>query len=329
MKTIGEIKILDSLRGAAALSVCLYHFVCTTTGYVTNEYVLSFFGFGKHGVQMFFVISGFIIPWSMAQAGYQLKNLPKFLGKRLIRLEPPYMVALFLAIIILAVRARILGPDSNLQGLSFPRIALHFGYLIPFFQEYKWVNQVFWTLAVEFQYYFVIALIFPVFNLKGIGFRLTLYFVALAAMFFSSSAFLPYWAPLFLLGIVLFYYKSEKIKAAEYWLVTSLVLCFGLFRYEFGDVLFSGIAVFVIAFYANVNLKFGDFFGKISYSLYLIHPIVGATAINLLSHRFTEPYQKVLVIILGLLISIAGAFVMYYFIERPSKNFSRKISYTK
>lgn len=329
MKTTEEIKVLNSLRAIAALSVCMYHYICTTTNYVSNEFALGLFGFGKHGVQMFFVISGFIIPWSMAQAGYQLKYWPKFLAKRFLRLEPPYIVALVMAIIILAVRTRILGPDSNLQALSVPRIALHFGYLIPFFSEYKWVNQVFWTLAVEFQYYFVIALIFPVFNLKSIWFRIGIYAAAVLAAFCSSSAFLPYWAPLFLLGILLFYYKSGKIKGMEYWLVTASLLCFGLFRYEFGDVLFSGIAVFVIAFFANVELMFGEFFGKISYSLYLIHPIVGATAINLLSHRFTETYQKIIVIVFGLAISIGGAFVMYYFIERPSKNWSRKISYSK
>ena len=56
-----KINVLDSLRAFTTLSVCLYHFVCTTTGYVTNRWILDIFSVGKFGCGLlFFVISGFV-----------------------------------------------------------------------------------------------------------------------------------------------------------------------------------------------------------------------------------------------------------------------------
>ena len=53
-----HIEVINSLRGLAALAVCVYHFVCTTIGYVTNDQILDIFHFGSKGVQVFFIISG-------------------------------------------------------------------------------------------------------------------------------------------------------------------------------------------------------------------------------------------------------------------------------
>jgi len=97
-KSKNNIVVLDSLRAFAALSVCLFHFVCTTTGYITTDWILNLFDIGKYGVQLFFVISGFVIPWSMYAAGFQLKNLFSFLFKRLARLEPPYVFSVLIAL---------------------------------------------------------------------------------------------------------------------------------------------------------------------------------------------------------------------------------------
>src|SRR5882762_3693640 len=149
--TNNNIQILNSLRAFAALSVCLYHFICTTTGFISNEIILNFFSNGKYGVQMFFVISGFVIPWAMYNAKYYLKNIFQFIIKRLSRLEPPYIISIILAILFIIARQNIL--HNNDVDFSFTQLALHFGYLIPFFKHYNWLNQVYWTLAIEFQYY--------------------------------------------------------------------------------------------------------------------------------------------------------------------------------
>ena len=60
------IKGLDFLRAVAALSVCLYHFSGAALPKVTNVYMKPLFANGWLGVDIFFVISGFIIPYSPA-----------------------------------------------------------------------------------------------------------------------------------------------------------------------------------------------------------------------------------------------------------------------
>ena len=53
---------------------------------------------GWAGVEVFFVISGFIIPFTLWQSGYRLKNYARFILKRIIRLDPPYLLSILLAI---------------------------------------------------------------------------------------------------------------------------------------------------------------------------------------------------------------------------------------
>ncbi len=326
-KNSSHIPVLDSLRAFAALSVCLYHFVCTTTGYINTEWILTVFSFGKYGVQLFFVISGFVIPWAMYRAGYRLKNFFSFLLKRLARLEPPYLVSLGIAIAILLLRSRLLGPSAGLQEITVTRVALHFGYLIPFFEKYEWINQVYWTLAVEFQYYLFVALMFIPLTKWGLPGRLLSYVIFLTAGFIDGHSFLPCWLPVFLLGILIFLIKAGKIKSLEYYLVSGITFLFALYLYTPGEVAFIALAVVMIMHYPAVESRVGNFFGKISYSLYLIHPVIGATFINVLSHHVAHPAGKLLVITGGVLVTIAGSWLMYRLVEKPSKKLSSSITY--
>ncbi|MES2680999.1 MAG: acyltransferase [Bacteroidota bacterium] len=322
-----HIPVLDLLRGFAALSVCLYHFVCTTTGYIQTQWILDFFSIGKYGVQLFFVISGFIIPWSMYKSDYQFKNFWLFLLKRLARLEPPYIVSLALAVIILMLRNSILGQSANLQEITVTRILLHFGYLIPFFENYEWINQVYWTLAVEFQYYLFIAIIFvPLVN-WGLVARIVIYLGFLALAFFQNSHFLPHWLPVFLLGILIFLFRVKKISALEYYLVSAVVLIFGFYLYQPGEMLYMVLPVIMILYFSELQFGIGNFLGKISYSLYLIHPIIGATFINVISHHVSHPIGKVAVICTGIVITLISSWIMYRLVELPSKRLSSRLKY--
>lgn len=325
----GKIPVLDTLRAFAALSVCLYHFICTTTGYIETQWVLTVFSFGKYGVQMFFVISGFVIPWAMYKAGYKFSNFFTFLLKRLARLEPPYIVSLILAIVVLLARNYFIASDGSLEPVSITRVLLHFGYLIPFFNNFHWINQVYWTLAIEFQYYLFIAFIFVPLVSGGIYARLCVYLVLLASGFNSSTAFLPHWLPVFLLGVLAFLFLSNNITKVEFNIVTALTLIIGVFIYEIGELVYMIIPVVAILYFGNKEWSAGNFFGKMSYSIYLIHPVIGATLINVLSHKIQNPSGKVFVILLGVLVTIMGAWIMYLIIEKPSKKLSSAITYKK
>src|SRR5579862_7379467 len=88
---------VHTLRGLAALGVVWYHFAYlsglkTWLG-LTGKY-------GNLGVPVLFVISGFILPYSLWQGHYRLSDFGRFVAKRVIRLDPPYLVAIILAVIV-------------------------------------------------------------------------------------------------------------------------------------------------------------------------------------------------------------------------------------
>jgi peptidoglycan/LPS O-acetylase OafA/YrhL len=103
--SLSRIPALDTLRGLASLSVCLLHLTNYDPAILPPDDLGKIAcSFGSLGVQIFFVISGFIIPYSMYRAGYQSQNKGRFLAKRLLRLEPPYLASLALALVAHSVR---------------------------------------------------------------------------------------------------------------------------------------------------------------------------------------------------------------------------------
>lgn len=322
-----KIEVLDSLRAFAAISVCLFHFVCTTKGYVQTPWVLKTFEPGSNGVLTFFVISGFIIPWAMYNARYSLNNFFTFFLKRLARLEPPYLFSVALSIIVLLLREKIFGKQNDHVSISGEQIALHIGYLIPFFKGYHWLNQVYWTLAIEFQYYLLIALVFAPLVSAAAYVRYLFYTLGMGISVLSSEVLIFYWLPIFLFGIVLFLYKSKRIKAKEFYIVTIALLIFSFWMYPIVAVIYALIPIPFVLFRPGSKFPVLHFTGKFSYSIYLIHPILGASLINVLSHYFTSGPATVTVIILGVIATLLGSYLSYLIIERPSKRLSSRMRY--
>lgn len=324
-----EIPILDNLRAIAAWSVCLCHLICSTIGFINPKSITYIiFSYGSYGVQLFFVISGFIIPWSLYTANYKLKNVFRFLAKRFIRLEPPYIVSILITLSIGFLRKY--SPAYNYYDvpISTKQLLLHIGYLVPFFKNVTWVNNIYWTLAIEFQYYLVIGIFYFLF----ISSKKTIRFLAYSIFFIlpyliENQKFLPFWLPLFGIGILLFLFKTKQIKKTELIIVSFIFYIHILFFNQlaaFIVVLFSEV---VIIFMYNYSNKFLAYLGKTSYSVYLMHAIIGASAVNLLSHYSVTNLDKIGIIIIGIIISFVSSQLMFLFIEQPSKNLSRKISY--
>lgn len=324
-----NIQILDSLRAFAALSVCFYHFVCTTTDYIKTDWILNIFSIGKYGVQLFFVISGFVIPWAMYNAGFEFKNFFTFLLKRLARLEPPYFFSIIIALAILFMREKFLGLENTHIEISGAQVLLHFGYLIPFFNEYKWLNEVYWTLAIEFQYYFFMAILFIPLVKSKLFYRIIIYLSILALSFWGKDSFLPFWLPVFLVGILLFLFKAQLIGNKEYYISNFLLFAFCFYRYPFASVIYMSIPVFFVLFLQEIKISMLHYLGKMSYSIYLIHPLIGASLINVLSHSVHSSLGKCIVICSGIISTLLASYIMYRVIEKPSKSLSASIVYKK
>ncbi len=153
-KSKQRIGVINALRAFAALAVAWGHFVAGQGKYLglSGKY-------GYLGVDIFFVISGFVIPWSLYRSSYTLRDYPRFMVKRNVRLYPPYLASI--AISILATNL-ILVPLFHIPRMTVTGrdLLLHFAYLNDLFHV-RWINVVYWTLAIEFQWYLLIGLVLP------------------------------------------------------------------------------------------------------------------------------------------------------------------------
>ena len=98
-KKLGYLSSLDLLRGLAAVAVCYFHFTHGNPDFLSKTNILYQSGrYGFLGVDVFFVISGFVIPYAMYRGMYRFKNFGTFLLKRVIRIEPPFLISIILVI---------------------------------------------------------------------------------------------------------------------------------------------------------------------------------------------------------------------------------------
>jgi peptidoglycan/LPS O-acetylase OafA/YrhL len=323
-----HIPVIDLLRGVAASAVCLFHFICKTKAFITGPFILLIFGYGHYGVQLFFVISGMVIPLSMIKGHYEYKSFPRFLWKRFLRIEPPYLVAVLIGTAYLILRNHIPGTVPIDQTPSLRAFLLHIGYLIPFYDSNAWISPVFWTLAIEFQYYLLLALLFPLVLSPSVLARSIFYVVFLAGPFFGlSGEFLPVWMPLFLSGILYILWYAGKIKAIEYWLLTIPTLILIYWKIDGPTLVVAIGTIAAVHFFRTFSTAISRFFGDISYSLYLLHAIVGAAFVNYLSHHAHHAWQKALILLGGIGISILSAYFLNKFVEKPSQKLSSQVKY--
>src|SRR5215467_3831439 len=148
-----RIDIINALRAFAAAFVAWGHFAGGQGGWRTWSGT-----YGYTGVDIFFVISGFIIPYSLFRGQYTLRNFGRFIVKRGVRLYPPYLISIPISIIAANAVLRPLFPAAGIHVAG-----RQFFYHLLFVNDIvgvPWINVVYWTLAVEWQWYLLAALFF-------------------------------------------------------------------------------------------------------------------------------------------------------------------------
>lgn len=116
------------------------------------------------GVQLFFVISGFILAMPFAVqhlAGGRPVSLKAYYWRRLTRLEPPYLLALGLCFLLLVFywgkSPRELAPHLLASALYVHNIVYH---------EFSTINSVAWSLEIEVQFYVLAPVMACVFMIR-------------------------------------------------------------------------------------------------------------------------------------------------------------------
>lgn len=148
--------VIDGMRFIAIMSVLLHHMMVKLPKTpADNALMRAFLGYGNLGVQLFFAISGFVlaIPFLRQHVANQRPvSLRDYYLRRLVRLEPPYLINLGLFFLLGFYPSCIDGDD--IVHLAWSAVYMHNS----MYNMSSNINFVAWSLEVEVQFYLLMPL---------------------------------------------------------------------------------------------------------------------------------------------------------------------------
>jgi peptidoglycan/LPS O-acetylase OafA/YrhL len=365
-----KIAFANTLRGLAALFVVISHYFSffwlarSTVSIMTNMPELPQekfpkpwfvdmvnighgFTWGPYGVSIFFLISGFVIPFSLKS--YSAKD---FLINRILRIYPTYMVGFSLTLLFIYIGGSYFG---NEWKLTASESIIH---LFPGLRDLLWqrnLDGIVWTLEVELKFYLICLLAIQLFKkqsliifilpfaIAAISYKLYPllpgFFTKNIEAFKQAKNFInasPYIAFMFI-GVAFHYLHTgriNKLKAAG--LIGSIfgVAAFTgvvlsrtndyysgliniIYSYGYGLITFSVAFIFPRFFRGNRVL---DFFAKISYPLYVVHSLAGYVIMTILLDKGFAPTVCVAI---ALACTTFLSYALHILIEAPAMRFER------
>jgi peptidoglycan/LPS O-acetylase OafA/YrhL len=282
--------------------------------------------YGYYAVFSFFVVSGFVIPHAMLRSGYNFPTDAKtFLLRRLMRLEPTYLASIAITLAITFLAARTQGYDGSPFHLDFTQLGLHVAYLIPW-SDRGWINPVYWSLAIEFQYYIVMIAAAPLLLSKSPLRRYAILAVTLLlARMATDNRLLFVYLPFFALGFLAFlrHHKRINLGALNFWVFVFAVLCLRV-----GDVygMIAGVLTMAAIFVPlSRPVPILSFLGTISYSVYLLHQPLADRIGNLYARLGFSEVHLIAAAATSIAVSIVAATALWWLVERPSADRARLI----
>jgi peptidoglycan/LPS O-acetylase OafA/YrhL len=305
---------------------------------------------GGCGVDVFFVLSGFVIAFTLRDAAVTFRYFGNFMLRRCVRLEPPYWVTIVLAVGAVQV-ANLLRDDRHVPLPSWQQVLAHLFYL----QDVLRLGQiltVFWTLCYELQFYLSFIALTGLIQYLGNRWQLGeagrarlrwLVFAPLTAYSLAVQSSLMSCPPgfmfrawyLFFLGVVAWWTLRGEARPASFWAYAGVILTVTAFRSSVHAAvgLATGVSLFAVGRMGRLDrwLAHGllQYFGRISYSLYLIHTVVGGPFVNYFRERLfgAAPSLPAAVglFVTGSVVSIVGAHLLYRFVEKPSVEFAKRL----
>lgn len=284
---------LNGMRAIAAFLVLVSHIIAAD--YQSNRITSLFISLSQSAVTMFFVLSGFIISYLIIDKGKNV-NIKNFYARRLLRIGPVYYLYLAISLILLYLFHKL--------NIVYVPYLLFLMSNIPFFvygQTLPLISHL-WTIGVEEQFY----IIFPwITRIKRQNINLVLFFsiillfsIKIIAGFLDANSGLYHFLQTFrydsmLIGAwgaylyrqknsKLSYFFNKRISQIVAWCLFFIfsVCTIKLCRPFIPEILSIAILCIIVG---QVNLKNRVinlekkpfiFLGKISYGMYIYHPLV-------------------------------------------------------
>ncbi len=141
----------------------------------------------------------------------------------------------------------------------------------------------------------------------------------------SHSGLVFRWLPYFVVGIAYAQRRLSYSSRFEYFLVVSMALVIITCNEGIGYVVVVISVLLLVAYAPNHRSRIGDYFGEISYSLYLLHNLLGLSFLNYVASQNVPLWIRVVAVLVAVAISILSAHVMCKLVEVPSKRASKAI----
>jgi len=323
---------LDVLRGFAAVAVMLHHHGQYYDVLYPGRVPLSLdLGPGHFGVELFFIISGFVILMTIERK----KTVREFVVSRTARLMPAFLAAL-----VMATAIRTLSPVPLLDTPTVSQFLANLTMAASLLGQTE-MDMPYWTLTYELIFYIGMALILAIGMLRWIEW-FGLLAVAVSCMFIaildvrlhhrSSILLLVYYSNFFLIGICLYHIQARTARPVT-WL--ALVVAVAVTALGGGEKSFDTpgriYLPLAIAFTALVWFAISRhgkwlvwrplvFLGQISYPLYLVHVALGFMIIRLAA---AQGWSTLTGVVAAGLVSLIVATLMHYLIELPGGRWLR------
>ncbi|WP_168792675.1 acyltransferase family protein [Paraburkholderia aromaticivorans] len=338
----GRYAFIDVLRGVAACLVVFQHGGESVGWFSTTTGIGPEVNFGQIGVLTFFLVSGFVIPLSLERAN----SLGKFWKHRAFRIYPLYLVIFALEFLrcIAGQGPFSLGAVHNL-GLFF---LSHLFFLQDYVYRPNFVGAS-WTLAMEFAWYIMLSAAFVIRANRRSVFLTVITVLGLLTLS-AASYVLHLRIPLGRCGIMatcvvgLLFYRlhTSEISFRTFLIlvgsiigaiVPALYVGFGVFdRAEVATVqsvfISWGIAylLFMGCYAARKQsvMRFRPLLalGTISYSVYLLHPLVESLISSM-------NVQGTVFMAILFLVTIVLSSLTYRYIEKPGIEYPRRVERKK
>jgi peptidoglycan/LPS O-acetylase OafA/YrhL len=361
---VKRLKEIDGLRGIAILLVVSFHYINNQLTDHTNALAKIFCKitqFGWIGVDLFFVLSGFLIGSILLSNKSSENYFKTFYIRRIVRIIPNYYLLILVFVVVGSIESfksnSFLTGEDILPFWSYLCLCQNF-----FMAKYESLGNhpmgVTWSIAIEEQFY----LIFPFILYKIDNKRVPYLLVLLIAVAITSRFMFDGWISRYVLlitrvdslsvGMLVAWIRvnydmekfcTDKKVLLNFILIIDILICgicymvfndLGVFKHTLFAVIF-GIMV-INALGNNYNI-YGAFLrqnwliwiGSISYSLYLFHDYILGITYHLMGKNgvIISDFRDIVITISSFALSLLFSYTIYRLLETPMISIGKKFKY--